>query len=552
MGKSPLPEPPVSVGTDESQRRWWWDPHPKPRKLGEVEKFQIIKLELEYNIGERRTRNMEGTATLLPEIKSNYGKLRNYINGEWVDSESTQIGDIVNPAKGEIIAQVPFSTRDEAERAVRAASNAFWEWRETPAATRVRYFFRLKNLLEEHFEELARILTQHEGKEIDQARGEIRRGIESVEFACGIPALMQGYNSEDVARGIDETAILVPMGVFGGVTPFNFPFLNPAYFMPTAVACGNTFISKPSEVAPVVANRLFELIDEADFPPGVTNLVHGRKEVVDVFADHPDVKGVGFIGSTPVGQAIYKACGEKGKRACCQAGAKNFMVVMPDADLDRTITALMTSFYGCTGQRCLSGSVLVPVGDVYEALKEKFVEAASRMKVGYGLDETTQMGPVVTRASLERILDYIDIGLKEGGKLILDGRNIKVEGYPNGNWLGPNVFDEVRPDMTIAQEEIFGPVASIVRAKDLDEALKICNASRFGNASAIFTSSGKTAREFAYKIGSGNVGVNIGIAAPVSQFAFGGMKDSFFGVLHGQKDMINFFTDKKVVINRWF
>jgi len=495
---------------------------------------------------------MQTSTTLLPEVKSNYGKLKNYINGEWVDSESTQIANVMNPATGEAIAQVPFSTAGDVERAVRAAKDAFWEWRETPAVTRARYLYRLKNLLEEHFEELARIVSQDEGKEIDQARGEIRRGIESVEFACGIPTLMQGYNSEDVARAIDETAVLVPMGVFGSVTPFNFPFMNPCYFMPTAVACGNTFVSKPSEITPLCSERLFELIDEVGFPPGVVNLVHGGKEAVNALIDHPDVKGIGFIGSTPVGRAVYQRCGEKGKRACCQAGAKNFMVVMPDANLDRTVGALMTSFFGCTGERCLAGSVLVPVGDVYEPLREKFVETASKIKIGYSLDETNQMGPVISEAALKRMLGYIDIGLKEGAKLILDGRNIKVKGYPNGYWLGPTVFDEVKPDMTIAREEIFGPVASIIRAKDLDEAINLCNTSRFGNADAIFTSSGKAAREFTYRIESGNVGVNIGIVAPVAQFSFGGMKDSFFGVLHGQKDFLNFFTDRKITITRWF
>jgi malonate-semialdehyde dehydrogenase (acetylating)/methylmalonate-semialdehyde dehydrogenase len=310
---------------------------------------------------------------------------------------------------------------------------------------------------------------------------------------------------------------------------------------------------KPSEQAPLSQEKLFELIDEVDLPEGVINLVNGAKGVVDTLLESPDVQGVSFVGSTPVGKYIYQKAAENGKRAQCQAGAKNFLVVMPDADLDRTVPALITSFYGCAGERCLSGAVLLAVGDVYEPLRDKFVDAASRLKVGYGLDETVQMGPVVSKRHMERVLGFIEKGLGEGAKLLLDGRGMKVEEYPNGYFIGPTVFDEVTPEMTIASEEIFGPVASIIKVKDLDEAMHIIEANPYGNASSIFTSSGKWAREFKYKVRCGNIGINIGVVAPMAFFPFSGSKDSFFGDLHGQgRDAIDFFTEKKVVISRWF
>jgi len=327
----------------------------------------------------------------------------------------------------------------------------------------------------------------------------------------------------------------------------------PLWFLPYAVACGNTYIVKPSEQAPITQQRLFELMDEVDFPEGVVNLVNGAKEVVDTLLESPDVKGVSFVGSTPVGRYVYQKAAENGKRAQCQAGAKNFLVAMPDADVDRTVASLLTSFFGCAGERCLSGAVLLAVGEVYEPLKEKFVDAASKLKVGYGLDETVQMGPVVSKRHMERVLGYIEKGLDEGGKLLLDGRGINVEEYPNGCFIGPTIFDEVTPRMTIASEEIFGPVACIVRAQDLDEAIEIIHASPYGNASSIYTSSGKWAREFKYRVQCGNIGINIGIVAPMAFFPFSGYKESFFGDLHGQgTDAVNFFTEQKVVISRWF
>jgi malonate-semialdehyde dehydrogenase (acetylating)/methylmalonate-semialdehyde dehydrogenase len=492
------------------------------------------------------------SSSKLAEVKNNYGRIRNYVNGRWVESSSTQALNVMNPATGETIAQVPLSTGGEVKEAIAAAKEAFGDWRETPPLSRANYMFKLKNLMEEHFEELARILVQEEGKTIDESRGEIRRGIENVEVAAGIPSMMMGYNLEDISPGIDEEAVIQPLGVFCVVAPFNFPFMVPTWFMPYAVATGNTYIIKPSEQVPLSQNKLLELVDEAGFPPGVVNLVNGAKETVDALLENPDIRGVSFVGSTRTGKYIYKKATENGKRAQCQCGAKNFMVVMPDADLDKILPGLMTSFYGCAGERCLSGSVLVPVGNIYKELTERFVKAASTLKVGYGLDESTQMGPVISKRHMERVLGYIEKGVQEGAKLVLDGRGLKVEEYPEGFFIGPTVFDEVRPDMTIAREEIFGPVTSIIQAKNLDDAIDMIHASPYGNAASVFTSSGKVAHDFKYRVQCGNIGVNIGINAPMAFFPFSGFKESFFGDLHGQgRDAINFFTDRKIVISRW-
>ena len=479
--------------------------------------------------------------------------LKNYINGEWAPSKSSQHLDVVNPATTEVIARVPLSTCDEVQQAIAAAKESFQEWRETPPATRARYLWKLKELLEARFEDISRALVQEEGKTLDESRGEVRRGIENVEVAAGIPALMMGYNAEDIAPGIDEEMVRQPVGVFCCVPPFNFPFMVPLWFLPYAVACGNTYIVKPSEQAPVTQKNLFELLDEAGFPPGVVNLVNGAREVSDVLLESPDIVGVSFVGSTAVARQIYQKATAHGKRAQCQAGAKNFIVVMPDVDLPRAVPGLLTSFYGCAGERCLSGSVLVAVGDVYEPLKKAFVEGAARIVVGNGLDESVQMGPVVSKRHMERVLGHIEKGVQEGAKLLLDGRKVKVDDSLKGWFIGPTVFDGVTPQMTIAREEIFGPVASIIRVKDLNEAIELIHSSRYGNASAIFTSSGRWAREFKYRVRCGNIGINIGIAAPVATFPFSGAKESFFGDLHGQgTDAIDFFTEKKVVISRWF
>jgi malonate-semialdehyde dehydrogenase (acetylating)/methylmalonate-semialdehyde dehydrogenase len=460
----------------------------------------------------------------------------------------------MNPAKDEIIAEVPFATKEEVDRAVESARSAFEKWSEQPVTTRAGYVFRLKQKLEEYFEDISRITTQNHGKIIDEARGETRRLVENVEVGCAVAyTLAKGEHLDQVASGVDETLVREPLGSFAVLGPFNFPSLAPFWFIPIAIAVGCTVVVKPSEITPLPMQWCMKAIEEAGIPPGVVNLVHGSREVSEPLIVHPDVRGVCFVGSTPVAKSIYRLAGGHGKRALCQAGAKNYVVVMPDADLGMTINSLMPSFYGNTGQRCLSGANLVAVGQIYESLRKGFVDASSKLRLGYGLDESTEMGPLVTREARERVLGYIQKGLDEGGKLILDGRRqAKVEKYPNGYFLGPTVFDQVTPDMTIAKEEIFGPVASIIRAEKLDEAIEMINTkSNYGNEACIFTSSGKSAREFRRKVKAGNIGVNIGIAAPMGFFPFAGFRESFFGVLHGQADSVDYFTDKKVVVSRW-
>ncbi len=483
--------------------------------------------------------------------------LKNLVGGEWIDSQSKERLDVVNPATQKTIATVPMSTREEVDAAVREAKQAFPEWRRTTPLARTRCLFRLKGLLEENFERLSRVQTMEHGKTIDESRGETRRGIEMVEVATGIPSLMMGYSLEDIASGIDEYVIYQPLGVFCNIAPFNFPFMVPLWYIPFALATGNTFIVKPSPRDPISQVQLAELADEAGFPPGVYNVVHGGADVAMALIEHPDIRGVTFVGTSSIGREIYSRCGAQGKRAIVQGAAKNFMVVMPDADLDATIPALMTSFYGNTGQRCLSGANLLIVGKddgFYNKFLDAFVAAASAIKIGSGLDESVQMGPMQSPDGKKRVLGYIEKGIEEGAKLILDGRNPKISGdFPQDCFIGPSVFEGVTNEMTLAREEIFGPVASVMRAADLDEAIGIVNSSRYGNGNAIFTSSGRSARKFQYEVESGNVGINIGIVAPMAFFPFGGMKDSFFGVLHGQgRDAVRFFTESKVVIQRWF
>ena len=484
-------------------------------------------------------------------------ELKNYINGEWVESKSDQIWDVVNPATQKLLAKVPMSTKDEVLTAIQAAKEAFPEWRRTPPLSRVRCLFRLKELLEKNFERLSRIQTMEHGKTIDESRGETRRGIEMVEVGTGIPSLMMGYNLEDIATGIDEYVVYQPLGVFAHIAPFNFPFMVPLWYSPFALATGNTFIAKPSPRDPISQVMLAELIEEAGFPPGVYNVVHGGAEVAQILIEHPDIKGITFVGTTPIGREIYKKCGETCKRAIVQVSAKNFLIVMPDAKIDATIAALLTSFFGNTGQRCLAGANLVIVGKdngFYKKFLNAFVEAASKIRIGYGLDDTIQMGPMQSIDGKQRVLKYIDIGIKEKAKLVLDGRKPSIIGdYSDKCYVNPTIFENVTPDMTIGKEEIFGPLASVMRAKDLDEAITWINNSSYGNAASIFTSNGKATREFQYRVECGNIGINIGVVAPMAFFPFSGMKDSFFGVLHGQgKDAIRFFTESKVVIQRWF
>ena len=490
-------------------------------------------------------------------------RLQNCVDGEWIDSDGDS-KDVVNPATGKTIARVPISTRDEVNAAVEAAQEAFPEWRRTPPLARARCMFRLKELLEENFEELSRIQTMEHGKTIDESRGETRRGIENVEVATSIPSLMMGYNLEDIAAGIDEYLIRQPLGVFGIIGPFNFPFMVPLWFAPYAVAAGNCIVLKPSSEDPISQIKIAELAEEAGVPPGVWNLVNGGRAVVSGMLDHPDIKGVCFVGSTLVGRdVVFKRCGETGKSVISQCGAKNFAVVMPDAHIPRTVAACMTSFYGNTGQRCLANGNLVIVGEglsareyerFYTKVVDTFVAAASSIRMGYGLDDAVQMGPLRDSDKKARVLGFIEKGIAEGAKLRLDGRSPKLLGdYPEDCFLGPTVFEDVVPGMTIGREEIFGPVAAMVKAGSLDEAIEMIHSNPFGNAASIFTGNGKWAREFQYRVECGNIGINIGVAAPMAFFPFSGMKDSFFGTLHGQgREVVRFFTESKVVIQRWF
>lgn len=488
--------------------------------------------------------------------------LQNYINGEWVKAKTKETWDVINPATMTVLAQVPISGAEDIADAVKAAKEAFPRWRRTPPVTRARYMFRLKMAMEEHFEELARIQTVEHGKTIDESRGETRRGIEMVEVACGIPSLMMGYGIEDAARGIDEYVIRQPLGVFGCIAPFNFPFMVPLWFLPFAVASGNTFIVKPSPRVPNSQTSLFEIIDEVGFPPGVVNMVHGGNESVNAMLTHPDIMGISFVGSTIVGRDIvYKTATAHGKRVQAQCGAKNYFVVMPDCNVDRTVRAAMTSFFGNTGQRCLSGANLVVVGDnaFYDRFMKSVVDYAKRIVVGYGLDERVQMGPVQSPEKKQRIIGYINEAINDGCNFILDGRKPAILGnYPDTCFLNPTILDEVSNDMKIAQEEVFGPVMNVMRTQNLGDAISLIHNNPFGNASSIFTSSGAAARQFQYEVEVGNIGVNIGIAAPMAFFPFGGRKDSFFGDRHGQggghgfEGAIGFFTESKIVISRWW
>lgn len=480
-------------------------------------------------------------------------KIRNYINGEWVFSETKEYGDVCCPATGEKIGEVPFSTEGDVDRAVQAAKNAYWEWRCTPPLSRARYLFKLKNLFEAAFEDIARTVVIEEGKTLDEARGETRRLIENVEHATGVTTMMTGYNLEDISQDIDCTAERQPLGVFGMIAPFNFPAMMPWFFLPYALVCGNTYLLKPSEQVPFTQTRLFEMIDECGFPEGVINLVHGARNTVNSMLHHPDIIGISFVGQSSTARYVYKVCGETGKRVQSQGGAKNCIVIMPDANLEKGMPSLITSFFGCAGERCLSGSVLVAVGDVYDELKKQFVTSAKSLKVGNGLDEGIQMGPVISMKHKEKVLGYIEKGIKEGARLILDGRNIKVDGYPNGFYIGPTIFDGVHPEMALAKEEIFGPVASIVRTESLEDALGFIKNNEYGQTACIYTSSGKAAREFKYRAEANMIGINIGVAAPMAFFPLGGKKGSFFGDIKGQgREIFQFFTDAKISIQRWF
>jgi len=485
-------------------------------------------------------------------IARNTKTLCNFIGGRWTPSGSPDFLNVVNPATGENLGQVPAGAASDVGSAVEAASTAFPEWRRTPPEERIQYLFRLKNLLEEHLEEIARICTAENGKTLVESRGEIRRAIENVEVACGIPMLMQGYNLEDVARGIDETMIRQPLGVVAAITPFNFPAMIPFWFLPYAIACGNTFILKPSEKVPHTAIRCFELFEELKLPAGVVSLVHGAKTAVDALLDHPKVRAISFVGSTPVAKYIYARAAASGKRVQCQGGAKNHVIVLPDADMEMTTRILSESAFGCAGQRCLAVSVAVTVGEAQTAFSKSLVETAAAMRVGNGLEENVQMGPVITPESKGRIEGFIAQGTREGARALLDGRVGDSPSLGRGNFVKPTVLDNVPPESALSQAEIFGPVLSLVHAKTFEEGMQLIAKSPYGNAASLFTTSGVAARAFRYEAPAGNIGINLGVAAPMAYFPFSGWRDSFFGVLHGQgRDGVEFYTEEKVVIERW-
>ncbi|MGI9165881.1 MAG: CoA-acylating methylmalonate-semialdehyde dehydrogenase [Pyrinomonadaceae bacterium] len=483
---------------------------------------------------------------------SRNGRLPNYINGLWQNSTAKQFADVINPATGETMAGVPLDGEADIATAIDSAAAAFPAWRRTPPEERIQYLFKLKQLFEDHLEELAGLITVENGKTRAEARGELRRAIENVEVACGIPTLMQGYNLEDVARGIDEMMIRQPLGVVAAITPFNFPIMVPFWFIPYGIACGNTFIVKPSEKVPLTMRRLFELIEQLGLPPGVMSLVNGAKSVVDVLLDHPKVRAISFVGSTPVAKYIYSRGSANGKRVQCQGGAKNHVVVLPDADMETTTQIVTDSAFGCAGQRCLAVSVAITVGEAKHTFRDAIAASAESIVVGSGLEESSQMGPVITRASKARIEDLIAAGKSEGASVLLDGRGAKIPSYEQGNFIKPTVLENVPPGGELSKTEIFGPVLSLVHAETVDEALEILSQSLYGNAASIFTTSGAAARKFRYEVEAGNVGINIGVAAPMAYFPFSGWKDSFLGVMHSQgRDAVEFYTEKKVVIERW-
>jgi len=478
--------------------------------------------------------------------------LNNYINGKWISSNTTDYLDVINPATVEVLAQVPLSEAREVDQAVQAAQQTFTTWRRVPAGDRIQYLFKLKVLLEEHLDDLAQTITLECGKTLAESKGELRRAIENVEVACGIPMMMQGYNSEDVARGIDEFMIRQPLGVVGIICPFNFPAMIPFWFMPYAIACGNTCIVKPSEKVPLTLQKVVQLIEQTGLPAGVVNLVNGTKEVVDVMLEHPAVRAISFVGSTPIAKYVYSRAAANGKRAQCQGGAKNPVIVLPDADIAATTRIMADSAFGCAGQRCLAASVAITVGEAKQTFTEAIAEVATTRKVGYGLEDGIQMGTVITADSKNRIERLIQEGIDEGATALVDGRQPKIAGYEQGFFVRPTILQNVNPLGDLAKTEIFGPVLSLVHLETIDEAIALINQGQYGNMACLFTSSGAAARKFRYEAEAGNIGINIGVAAPMAQFPFSGWKDSFFGDLHGQgHHAVEFFTQTKVVIERW-
>lgn len=479
--------------------------------------------------------------------------LKNYINGKWVVSKETHTVDVLNPASQEVLGKVPSgkNTAVDVDTAVKHASEAFKSWRNVPVIKRVQPLYKLKQLLEENMEDISRTITMESGKTLTESRGEVQRAIENVEVACGTPSLIQSEFLENIAGGIDEFMIRQPLGVCACVAPFNFPGMIAFWFLPYAIACGNTFIIKPSEKVPLTMIKIFELIDQIGLPEGVISLVHGGKETVDALLDHPQVEALSFVGSTPVARYIYSRGAANGKRVQAQGGAKNPVVILPDADVEISSRIIIDSVFGCAGQRCLAASNIITVGDQGN-IKEALYESAKARTTGYGLDEGVEMGPVITNDSKARVEQLIEQGKKEGAKVLLDGRQSVIQGFEKGNFIKPTILEGLPLGGEVIKTEIFGPVMSLIEMKTVDDALDFINSGAYGNMACLFTSSGANARKFRNEAVAGNIGINIGVAAPMAQFPFSGWKDSFFGDLHGQgRHAIEFFTQTKVVIERW-
>lgn len=476
----------------------------------------------------------------------------NFIDGRWQRPDATETLPVTDPATGELLGRVPLSGPADLNRAVGAATRAFPDWRDVPPPERIEVLFRLRALLERHLDELAESMTREHGKTLDESRGELRRGIESVAHACAIPSLLKGDTLENIAPGIDCETIRQPLGVFGVVAPYNFPVMIPLWFWPFAVATGNCVVLKPSERDPLTHQRVVDLAAEAGLPPGVLNVVHGDQRVVQALLEHPGIAGVSFVGSSAVAREVYARAAVTGKRVQALGGAKNHLIVLPDADPDEAARAVLASVYGATGQRCLAGSMIVGVGEAYRPIRERVLEGAAGLRLGYGLDPGVTMGPLISAPHRERVAGYVAAGEREGARLLLDGRTATVPRYPAGHWFGPTVFEDVAPEMSIGREEIFGPVAGLTRADSLEAAIALVHRNRYGNAISLFTRSGAAAREFRYRAGISMIGINIGVVAPMAFFPFGGSRGSFYGDLKAQgTDAIAFYTDQRVVISRW-
>jgi malonate-semialdehyde dehydrogenase (acetylating)/methylmalonate-semialdehyde dehydrogenase len=477
--------------------------------------------------------------------------LKNFIGGQWLASTSDKTETVPNPATGEILSLVPLSNREDLDRAVAIAEEAFQTWKTTAVPKRARILFRYQQLLIEHWEELARLITKENGKSYDEAYGEVQRGIECVEFAAGAPTLMMGTQLPDIATGIESGMYRYPIGVVGGITPFNFPMMVPCWMFPLAIACGNTFILKPSERTPLLANRLAELFQEAGLPDGVLNVVHGAHDVVNGILDHKKVKAVSFVGSQPVAEYVYKSAAANGKRVQALAGAKNHSIVLPDADLDLAVTNILGAAFGSAGERCMACAVVVAVGEIGDQLVDSLVKAANKIKIGNGIEKGVFLGPVIRDSHKAKTIQYIEAGEKEGARLIRDGR---TDESPNedGYFIGPTIFDEVKPGMKIWNEEIFAPVLSVVRVRTLEEAIEITNQSEFANGACLYTDSAKAVRQFRDDIDAGMLGINLGVPAPMAFFPFSGYKKSFYGDLHANgRDGVEFYTRKKVLTARY-